>query len=674
MHFGKIIISLLCTVCCLQATEPKLLQTSDVKNIMQQIFKKHIEKKEMTRSILKNALIIYIEQFDVNRLYLLESEVVPYLKLSDEQLELEIKKYQQNDFSLFRQLNQLIQTAIKRSQKMRKNIENNIENGQLKAPGSIQHTAQDLQFVTTLAELNDRTTKNLWMFIENQKNNHHDLKQSIALYEANKHKFEETYLLENDAGQSLPLPEQENLINIHIIKALANSIDSHTSFYEASEAYDLRIHLQKEFRGLGLVIKSEPPEVIVDSILPNSAAARSGLIKPGDILLAIDNVNIEQLPFDKVIESLHDQKESKRTLKLKRKNKLAILDETYQVILQPELILLNNDRVDVSSEKFGDGIIGKITLHSFYQGEGISSEQDVRDAIKKLQKEGNLKGLILDLRDNLGGFLSQAVKVAGLFISNGVIVIAKYAQGEEHFYRDVDGLSAYDGPLVILTSKTTASAAEIVAQALQDYGVGLVVGDVHTYGKGTIQTQTVTDNQTASYFKVTVGKYYTVSGHTPQKQGVKADIVVPSHWDHIEVGETDDSQINPKNDIIPPAFTDQLQDVATSMRGWYLKHYIPTLQKRIVTWQELLPILRKNSEYRITQNKNYMFYLNGGLDQNSTDNEEEWSGADQKVKNYGEDNLQMQEAVNILKDMILLHKTELTSPNAPQRAIKSNPD
>src|SRR5690606_836656 len=162
-------------------------------------------------------------------------------------------------------------------------------------------------------------------------------------------------------------------------------------------------------------------------------------------------------------------------------------------------------------------IIGKITLNSFYQGDnGVNSENDVRDAIKKLDKMGNLRGLILDLRENSGGFLTQAVKVAGLFITNGVIVVSKYFNGEEHFYRDMDGKVSYTGPLVILTSKATASAAEIVAQALQDYGTALIVGDEHTYGKGTIQSQTVTENQGAAFFKVTVGKYYTVSGKTPQ--------------------------------------------------------------------------------------------------------------------------------------------------------------
>lgn len=262
----------------------------------------------------------------------------------------------------------------------------------------------------------------------------------------------------------------------------------------------------------------------------------------------------------------------------------------------------------------------------------------------------------MDLRSNSGGFLSQAVKVAGLFITNGVIVISKYANGDERFYRDVDGKIAYDGPLIVLTSKATASAAEIVAQALQDYGVALVVGDEHTYGKGTIQTQTVTDNQSASYFKVTVGKYYTVSGHTPQKEGVKADVVVPSHWNREEIGES--YTIDPvAADMIPPAYDDQLADVSKDVRSWYLKYYTPTVQHRTDQWRGLLPTLRKNSEYRIAHNKNYQFYLKGGQDHSNSEeeaDEEEWNTA-KKNKTYGEDDLQINEAVNILKDMILLH-------------------
>ena len=122
------------------------------------------------------------------------------------------------------------------------------------------------------------------------------------------------------------------------------------------------------------------------------------------------------------------------------------------------------------------------------RADGVSSEKDIKEAIRSFREKGQL-GLVLDFRENSGGFLSQAVKVAGLFVSNGVIVISKYGKGEVHYLRNIVGRSFFNGPLVILTSKMSASASEIVAQALQDYGVGLVVGDERTFGKDRSSTR-----------------------------------------------------------------------------------------------------------------------------------------------------------------------------------------
>lgn len=253
-----------------------------------------------------------------------------------------------------------------------------------------------------------------------------------------------------------------------------------------------------------------------------------------------------------------------------------------------------------------------------------------------------------------------------LFIKSGVIVISKYSNGDEKFYRDVDGKVAYDGPLVVLVSKITASAAEIVAQALQDYGVAVIVGDEHTYGKGTIQMQTVTDNLGSSYFKVTVGKYYTVSGKTPQKKGVIADIVVPGRWNNIQVGEEFLNSEQP--DSIKPSFDDTLSDVSAKDKAWYMKYYVPNEQKRVGTWHVLFPVLRKNSEKRIANNKNYQYYLHQTI-QEEPDEEEEWKTGTKK--NYGEDDLQLQEAVNIVKDMILLHSDKPRSSTQEEPVEKA---
>lgn len=641
----------------IDAHEQDFLKANDVNRIMQQILSQHVDKKAMSGQILQSGLVIYIDQFDPHRIYLLESEVAPYLHPTASQLSQAIEQYKQSDFRLFKQLNQVIQSSIERSRKLRQELEQSA-----KSAFFLINVAEskDESFVKTVDQLKERLAQNLGKYIEAEK-----LRFGAAMtakqkeyvlhaYEARLREFENQYFYQNENGQPLPPVEQENLFTIHILKALASSLDAHTSFYEASEAFDIRVRLQKEFQGIGLILKDTPTGAIVTRMFEGGPAARSQLIQVGDILLEIDGQSIKDLPFEKIMEMLHGDKNTKVKLTFRRNSIEGKPDRIYTVELKREMIILNNDRVDISSDAFGNGIIGKITLHSFYQGDGVSSEQDVRDAIQKLEKKGNLRGLILDLRDNSGGFLSQAVKVAGLFITNGIIVISKYSNGEERFYRDVDGKVSYDGPLIVLTSKATASAAEIVAQALQDYGIALIVGDEHTYGKGTIQTQTVTDNQSSSYFKVTVGKYYTVSGHTPQKGGVKADVVVPSHWSREQIGES--FADSPDADEIPSAYNDSLSDVSSDVRPWYLKYYMPTLQHRTNEWRNLLPTLRKNSEYRIAHNKNYQYYLNGaGAANDGLNEDDEWNLVEEKNKTYGEDDLQMQEAVNILKDMIILH-------------------
>jgi carboxyl-terminal processing protease len=653
------------------AYEQDLLKTADINRIMKQILDHHVEKKEMSGQVLQSALITYIEQFDPHRIYLLQEEVAPFIQLSQQELNTLIEQYKSNNFAIFQRLNRIFQASIERSRKLRQQIEVNSGIFRQNLNKEVKEIEYQI-FAKNVNELKERLLNQLELFITAQRKRYGEnsldrkpaQEQLLSSYEDFLRDFENNYLFQDERGHPLPPSEQENLFTIHILKALASSLDAHTSFYQANEAYDMRVRLQKEFLGIGLVLKDMPEGPIVSRLLDGGPAAKSRLIHRGDILLEVDGKRVVDFSFEKIMQMLHGDKKSDVVLVFKRRTAEGQPDKLFTVKLKREEIILNNDRVDVSWEAFGNGIIGKITLHSFYQGDGVTSEKDVRNAIEKLEKKGNLRGLILDLRDNNGGFLSQAVKVAGLFITNGVIVISKYADGDEKFYRDVDGKVAYDGPLVVLTSKATASAAEIVAQALQDYGVGVIVGDEHTYGKGTIQSQTVTDNNSSSYFKVTVGKYYTVSGRTPQKNGVKADVVVPGHWNQELIGEEFlDSPVEP--DFIPPAFNDTLSDVSPDVKPWYLKYYMPKLQHPKTVWRQMLPTLSKNSQYRIEHNKNYQFYLKGGHSEESEEGEDDWLSGDQKHRNYGEDDLQLQEAVNIVKDMIILHSLEASpSPSA----------
>lgn len=640
----------------IHSAEPGYLKQDDIDKIMKQIFEKHVDKKEMTASILKKAFKVYLDQFDPHRIYLLEEEVRPYLNPDDTSLVKDMSEYQKRQYSEFEQLNNTVQKAITRARQLRAAIESSNlselfeSSSQVAADGNDDWTDPDLKvtFASNEEELSKRIKYALLQFIAEERRRFGSgyiagrQPQIIRLYEKQTRAHENQYLYIAADEQPMSASEKENAFALHVLKALASSLDAHTSVLNPTEAYDMRIRLEKEIEGIGLGLDSTHDGFLVTHFLQDSPAAKSGLIHVNDILIEVDGTPLAGKTLGQVMEMLRGKNGTKVNLVFQRKMPgTDTAGTTFPVSLVRSEIAINEDRARWSYEKFDNGIIGKIQLDSFYQGDtGVTSENDVRDAITKLNKIGNLRGLILDLRENSGGFLSQAVKVAGLFITNGVIVISKYFNGEEHFYRDMDGKVSYDGPLIVLTSKATASAAEIVAQALQDYGVAVVVGDEHTYGKGTIQSQTITEDKASTFFKVTVGKYYTVSGKTPQMQGVKADVVVPSQFLHENMGE-EYLDYPLKQDVIAPAYKDDLEDITPNLKPWYLRYYAPTLQDKKELWQAVIPILKKNSAERMSKNQAYQAFLKGSTLPNRRDG-------------VRPDDLQVSEAAEVLKDMITL--------------------
>jgi carboxyl-terminal processing protease len=676
IHFKKVRCLVLCFCFFFQslafATGPELLKIADINKIMQQIFDQHVNEKQISQKVIKHSLRIYIDQFDPYRIYLLESEVQPYLQLSDNEATEDVTEYNQGNFDEFKKLNVTIQEAILRARRIRESLEQNL--GQFFSEESKAKTAYsegedpDLKtnFASNLQDLQKHIKNHVQRFVNEEKAKYgvakinHNKEKTLSIYNQYFTNQEDSYLFQDSKGQPLPPAQRENLFTLHILKALANSLDAHTTFYNNAEAYDVKVRLEKEFQGVGIVMEQTPEgNVIIKQIMEGGPAAKSGLIKAGDQLVSIDGQTLTNVSLNKVMEMIRGKNGTPLDLQIKRKiqENNQMVDKLIDVKLQRAAITINDDRAKGSFENFGNGIIGKITLNSFYHGEnGISSGADVRKAILDLQQKGNLKGLVLDLRENSGGFLTQAVQVAGLFITNGVVVISKYSDGTEHYYRDMDNQLTYKGPLIILTSKATASAAEIVAQALQDYGIALVVGDERTYGKGTIQSQTVTDENASSFFKVTIGEYFTPSGRTPQINGVLSDIIVPGKLSEERLGEKYLEYALPAA-TIEPEYKDDLKDVDPSLKSWYLRYYYPTLQPKIAVWQALLPTLKKNSQYRLDHNKNYQAFLKqikGIKDDSSQDEVTEQPGK----TDFGVDDLQMAEAVNIVKDMILLHSQE----------------
>ena len=586
----------------------------------------------------------------------LDEEVRPYTEMDNNTLEKVLNEYRDNNFQIFQKLNDTIAKAILRAEKTRAALERNLSqlfDSKALVDPSLEKEWEDPDlkrpFAPNIQVLNERIKQQLLGFIAAEKAHFGEeiiLKhpsETIAIFEKHMRDHEAGYLFIDESGAPLAASQKENLFTLHILKSLASSLDAHTSFLNPAEAYDMKVRLEKGFEGIGIVLKQLPNGTIeIEHLLPESPAAKNGQIKPGDLLLSVDGQPTLHQSLDAVMDLLRS-KDQTVSLVIRHKDSTEIAVE-----LKRALIPVNEDRVDVNAVPLEKGgIIGILTLHSFYQGAGdVTSVNDIQVAIQKLKKQGNLRGLILDLRENSGGFLIQAVKVGGLFITNGVIVISKYSNGEEHFYRDVDSSRTYVGPFVILTSKATASAAEIVAESMQDYGVALIVGDDQTYGKGSIQTQTVTGDQVGSYFKVTVGKYYTPSGKTPQIQGVKADIVVKSPFGLEHIGE-EYLDYPLSDDTIPPSFDDTLADVEPSQRPWYLRYYLPTLQHPVATWRQMIPTLKERSAKRLQANAVYQHFLKQGLNMPPP----RWTEDDQ-----------MHETVNIVKDMIELETKARSEP------------
>lgn len=461
----------------------------------------------------------------------------------------------------------------------------------------------------------------------------------FALLEKKLNRNEENYLDVTD----------ENSISQNILKSLARSLDAHSYFFTDEEAEHLRLSLEKEFDGVGIVLSESIDGVIVTDLVKNSPAIQSKVIKPNDILIEINGESVEYLGFDQVMKKMKEKDNPYIILGFKR---ISQDDENFsfwRVKLEKKPIAMDDQRLMYTYEKFEDGIIGKLDLTSFYENSnGVTSEKDIKKAIRDLRTKASLKGIVLDLRENAGGFLSQAIKVAALFIKNGVIVISKNSQDEVRYLRSIEKNAFYNGPLVILTSKLSASAAEIVAAALQDYGVAIIVGDETTFGKGSIQYQTVTDKSAPYFFKVTVGKYYTVSGKTTQIEGVKADIIVPSNFSAYKIGER--YLLYPlKSDKIKSAYKDKLRDIDIKIRSWFQYNYLPHLQKKVVFWQKMLPTLKENSSNRLQNDPDFQNFLNHQLVLKAKINGED---IDLQLDELTDQDLQMKEATNILKDMV----------------------
>lgn len=329
------------------------------------------------------------------------------------------------------------------------------------------------------------------------------------------------------------------------LDSFARSLDPHSSFFSREVEEDFDIQMSLSLEGIGATLSSQDGFTVVEALVPGGAAARSSLIQPQDKIVAVAQgddgkfENVIEMDLRDVVSRIRGKKGTKVRLMILRKS--GDKKEKFEVSLVRDKIKLEDDAANIyfvdrtiNGEK---KTLGVINLPSFYAGGGRSSASDMKKLLAEAAQK-KVDGVVLDLSSNGGGSLEDAVKIAGLFFKTGNVVkqSSRDSSKQEVPLADADPTVDFTGPLVVIATRISASASEIVAGTLQDYKRAVIVGGDHTFGKGSIQT-VMRIPQDFGALKVTIGMFFIPGGNSTQHKGVEADVKWPSLWNNEEIGE-----------------------------------------------------------------------------------------------------------------------------------------
>ncbi len=345
--------------------------------------------------------------------------------------------------------------------------------------------------------------------------------------------------------------DEESLID-RFLSAFTQAFDPHSEYMTAARTEDFDISMRLSLVGIGAQLSSEDGAAKIERLIPGGPAERDGRLQVGDRIIAVgqgdeEPVDVLHWPLYKVVRLIRGEKGTRVTLVYWPASDVSGATERRITLVRDEVKLEEQAAKSRVREVEAPGgrryRFGIISLPEFYadfkarSGEARRSATDVRNRLQDLIREG-VQGIALDLRNNGGGSLPDAIEIAGLFIRSGPIVQVRDLRGVQ-VLSDPDPAIVYDGPLVVLVNRSSASASEIVAAALQDYGRAVIIGDRKTHGKGTVQTLLPLDNRNSALgsLKVTTAAFYRIAGGSTQMRGVAPDIVLPSFLDAMEIGE-----------------------------------------------------------------------------------------------------------------------------------------
>lgn len=481
------------------------------------------------------------------------------------------------------------------------------------------------------------------------------------------------------------------------LNSIVTQFDPHTSYLapEAKEVFDQNI--SGKFQGIGARLFKRNQQVEISEIIIGGPVWRDNLLNVGDIIIAVaqsaeeEPTEISLMKLTDATDLIKGEKGTNVFLTIKR-----VDGGIEQVEITRDIVELEETYAKSSIIKDDSNVYGLINLPKFYVDFDDYGERNAASDLKKeiLElKNKNINGLILDLRDNVGGSLKTVVDITGFFIEKGPVVQVKGIGGRKEILKDNDPSIIWDGPLVILVNEFSASASEILAAALQDYNRAIILGSKQTYGKGTVQNVVDLNNVISGNtygdlgsLKITTDKFYRVNGGSTQLEGVKSDLVFPNRYSYIDIGEKDLE--NPLSwDKIDPARYDNsvkvfnyAQAISNSKERIGQNEYFTIIDqhaKLIKSKQDDKTISLNYNSYKEDQaefklqtdklkviedfNSPYLFEWNdSNLDVNTSYNDDMKEKRDRWIKSLQKD-IYVNEAMNLLKDLLSFEGNDILS-------------
>jgi carboxyl-terminal processing protease len=392
---------------------------------------------------------------------------------------------------------------------------------------------------------------------------------------------------------------QSKMINL-FAESFAHALDPHSDYLSPEQLDEFRINMNLSLEGIGVSLSSDDGYTIVQEIMSGGSADRAHALQPKDKIIAVaqdkkEPVNIIDMDLSDVVKMIRGKKGTKVNLTVVRQK--GGKSETFNVALIRDKVDMKEQAAKISyvDRKVGDKKlkIGVIDLPSFYGG----SEKNARDCytdMKKLVEEAVSKkvdGIVLDLSTNGGGLLQDAVKIAGLFIKTGSVVATQDGKKNRDVLSDEDPKVYYGGPLMLLTTRQSASASEILAGAMKDYHRALIVGGDHTYGKGSVQVLNPLPLGLGA-MKLTTQMFYLPAGVSTQNLGVASDVTMPTYLDSDDMGEQF------MDYALPPSKTEPFISVASAQSKEPTEAWTPIND-------DLVKMLKEKSSKRVETNTEF---------------------------------------------------------------------